>query len=112
YDLWLRYQALSGEQAQSYRAIASQLVMNADTPTRAAARDELLRGLQGLLGRAPASADAVTADGTLIAGTPDSLPLLREMGLDLRALGSEGYLLRRMRMNGRDATVIAANDDK
>jgi alpha-glucuronidase len=111
YELWLRYQPLPEQGAQAWRARTTQLVLDAGSPTRAAARDELRRGLQGLLGRAPAESASPTADGALILGTPQSSALIRSLDLDLSALGNEGYLIRSQRVNGRDATLIAANSD-
>ena len=50
YELWLRYRPLADAAAQGQRARFAQLVAPASTPTQRAARDELLRGLGGLLG--------------------------------------------------------------
>ena len=110
YDLWLRYKPLPEARAREYRAAATQLVLDAGTPLRASARAELQRGLAGLLGRAPPVQERATRAGAIIAGTMSS-PQLRQLGLDTQSLGSEGYLIRSMRVDGRAATVIAANDD-
>ena len=72
YDLWLRYRPLPAQQAAAYRSHAAQLVIAADTPTEQAARQELLRGLGGLLGQAPALSKSVTQDGAILLGTPAS----------------------------------------
>jgi alpha-glucuronidase len=111
YELWLRYQALPAAQAGMARAQLAQLVIDAGTPMRAAARDELLRGIEGLAGRRPDTAAWVSADGALVVGTPDSLPRLAALDLDLTALGQEGYLIRSLRIDGRAATAIVANTD-
>ena len=111
YELWLRYLPLPAERASAVGAHTKHLLIDAGTPTRAAARAELRRGLEGLLGRAPADATAVDAAGTLLIGTPASSPVIRNLGLDLRDLGNEGYLIRSLRVNGHAATVIAANAD-
>jgi alpha-glucuronidase len=111
YDLWLRYAPLPEASARPYRGRVTQLVMDVSTPTRAAARAELLRGLGGLLGRAPVLQERVTRDGAIIAGTASSSPLIARLNLDTRALGKEGYLIRSVTIDGRAATVIAANED-
>ncbi|UNK51187.1 alpha-glucuronidase [Lysobacter sp. S4-A87] len=111
YDLWLRYRPLPADRAAAYRAQASQLVMAASTPTQAATRNELLRGLSGLLGTAPAVSDPVSADGAVIVGTPASSPLVAGLRLKLQDLGREGYLIRSVSVDGHRATVIAANED-
>ncbi|HUG72450.1 MAG TPA: alpha-glucuronidase family glycosyl hydrolase [Steroidobacteraceae bacterium] len=111
YDLWLRYAALTPAQAQPYRARATQLVVAATTPTLTAARAELQRGLTGMLGTTPPLAQAVTAAGAIIAGTPASLPVLGRLGLDTAALGREGYLIRSITVDGHAATAIVGNTD-
>ena len=77
YELWLRYQPLPAERASAVSAHTAHLLVDAGTPTRAAARAELRRGLEGLLGRAPVDATAVDAAGTLVIGTPASSPGIR-----------------------------------
>ena len=111
YDLWLRYRPLPAAQAAAYRAQATQLVLDAATPIRAATRAELLRALSGLLGSAPALPPGITADGAILAGTPGSSPQIAALHLNLRALGSEGYLIRSVTVDGHATTLIAANSD-
>ncbi len=111
YDLWLRYRPIEGAEAAAYRAQATQLVAPAATPTQIATRDELLRGLRGLLGAAPGLSDQPTADGVLIVGTPASSKPVARLRLATKDLGREGYRIRSATLDGRNALVIAANDD-
>ena len=111
YELWLRYVPVAAEQAAGYRARASELVVPGATPAAQAARDELQRGLLGLLGKAPPLAARASREGAILVGTPASLPQLAALGLDLSGVGEEGYLLRSVRIDGRPATVVAANTD-
>src|SRR5215831_13818447 len=76
YDLWLRYRPLAAERAEACRVFATALVAGTATPTQAATRAELERGLAGLLGTAPALADRVARDGAILVGTPASSPLI------------------------------------
>ncbi|MBS7458562.1 alpha-glucuronidase family glycosyl hydrolase [Coralloluteibacterium stylophorae] len=111
YDLWLRYRPLDAAQAQTGRSHVAQLVAPAATPTQRAARDELRRGLRGLLGADPGTADAVDRAGALVVGTPASSAAIARLGLDLDGLGDEGFVIRSVEVDGRAATVIAANSD-
>ncbi|WP_414648198.1 alpha-glucuronidase family glycosyl hydrolase [Dyella sp.] len=111
YDLWLRYRPLPAQQAAAYRSHASQLVFGAASPTQTVTRQELLRGLGGLLGRAPAVSDSVTRDGAILIGTPASSPLIQHLQLDTRSLGKEGYLIRSVVVDGHPATAIVGNSD-
>jgi alpha-glucuronidase len=111
YDLWLRYHLLAPEQVKLYGNHASELIVGAATPTQAATRSELQRGLDGLLGRAMPLTDSATRDGAIIVGTPRSSTLIARLHLDTQGLGREGYVIRSMLVEGHAATVIAANED-
>ena len=111
HDLWLRYVPVQESRVAAYRAQATELAIATATPTQQATRDELLRGLRGLLGAAPAVVPEAGRAGALLVGTPASSPQLRALKLDLSALGEEGYLVRSVRIDGRAATVVAANTD-
>ncbi|MFF0151722.1 alpha-glucuronidase family glycosyl hydrolase [Micromonospora sp. NPDC005203] len=139
-DLWLRYVPVSDAKLlRDYRrAVTTIVVENADAnrvhrhttdlamapgsteklaeTTLGAARDELVRGLGGLLGRSTpvpiVSGDRVPA-GAVVVGTPASSPLVRRLipAHDLARVGDEGYLVRSL-SRGRDRfTVIAGNTD-
>ena len=73
-------------------------------------RDELVRGLTGLLGR-PQKIGGAAADGALVIGTPKSSSVVAALHLDLTAARDEGYVIRSVTAEGRKATVIAANSD-
>ncbi|HET8655672.1 MAG TPA: alpha-glucuronidase family glycosyl hydrolase [Longimicrobiaceae bacterium] len=114
YDLWLRYTRVDDPALlQSYRAAISQLVVEGDSPTLRAARRELVTGLKGLLGEEVPPTGAPKRDGALILGTPAGSPLIASLPLaaDLKQVGDEGYVIRSVKVAGRQATVIAANRD-
>ena len=106
YDLWLRYRPLPTGQAAVVAARATAIVHDEQDATTALAAAELDRGLSGLTGR-PLATGAVT-DGAIVIGTARSARIAA-LGLPLSDLGPEGYLLRSMTVEGRRATVIAAN---
>jgi alpha-glucuronidase len=107
YDLWLRYTPIEAPTRAQYRVNA--LVMPDSSPTLDVARDELNRGLAGLLGAAPVGADHMT-DEALLVGT-SAAPAIAALRLPLKPLGVEGYLIRKLSIGGHPATVIAANSD-
>ncbi len=111
YELWLRYHPLAAEQATLYRNGATQLIVGSATPTQAVTRDELQRGLGGLLGQAPPLSDTVTHDGAIIVGTSTSSSQIAHLHLDTKSLGHEGYLIRSVVVDGHTATAIVGNDD-
>lgn len=111
YDLWLRYRAVEAGHARTYQPHVTQLVAGTATPTQAAIRTELMHGLEGMLGVAPAVTENVTQNGAVIVGTAASSPLIARLATDTRRLGPEGYLIRSMTVEGNAVTVIAANQD-
>ncbi|KRG68513.1 alpha-glucuronidase [Pseudoxanthomonas dokdonensis] len=111
YELWLRYRPLPAAQADALRQQSRQLVVADASTTGQHTRDELLRALQAMTGSAPALASRASQAGALLVGTPATLPQLRALQPQLGGLGEEGYLIRRQPIDGRAATVIAANSD-
>jgi alpha-glucuronidase len=114
YDLWLRYRQLpSGARLTEYRGALSRVVVDADSPTIDAARDEVTRGLGGLLGRPIPVDRTVTSNGSIILGTPKSSKLIASLGLGpaLGRVGGEGFVVRSMLVGGKRAMVVAANSD-
>jgi alpha-glucuronidase len=114
YDLWLRYVPVSdaGRLAQ-YRAAIARIVVQGDSPSLDAVRDELTKGLSGLLDRAVSADSRALRGGAVIAGTRSSSPIIAGLPLaaDLRAVGREGYLVRAMMVRGKPAIVVAGNSD-
>ncbi|WP_425510233.1 alpha-glucuronidase family glycosyl hydrolase [Xanthomonas translucens] len=111
YDLWLRYQPLAEAQVAPWRAAATELVAGADTPMQRAARDELRRGLGGLLGAAPPLAASAERAGAIVLGTP-ATPAIARLRLDTRGLGEEGYLIRSVVVDGRPLTAIVGGGER
>jgi alpha-glucuronidase len=113
YDLWLRYVPVREDARAGYRRAAAGIVVPGTSPTARATRDELRRGLRGLLDAEPAAWDAVRGPGALVVGTPATSPQIAALGLGdrLRTLGPEGYLIRSMPVGGVPATVIASDGE-
>lgn len=138
-DLWLHYAPLTdAQQLATYRqAFTAIVVPGADaspthrhtadlamepgateslaTSTLGAARDELVRGLGGLLDAQVPVADeaAGVPAGAVVVGTPASSPLVADNASAdaLTEIGQEGYVLRTVPHDGGTVTMIAANTD-
>jgi alpha-glucuronidase len=110
YDLWLRYRPVQEPiRVQEYRRTAAALVVQGTTATDRIIREELRRGLRGMLGVEVPEAGTVRA-GAVIVGTPSSSPLVARLGWgrELASLGREGYVIRSTSLYGQPVTVIAA----
>jgi len=111
YDLWLRYAPVGSSKVEGYRSALGNVVAPDRTPTQRVVREELRRGLAGLLGSEPRFRASPAGDAALVLGTPASSPWLAPLRQELEGVGEEGYLLRRTRLDGHDALVIAAHRD-
>jgi alpha-glucuronidase len=115
YDLWLRYVPVADEgQRRAYRQAVSAMVVPGRSPTARVAREELRRGLRGLLGGETAAWDDVRGDGAVVVGTPSRSPLVAGLGWaePLARLGDDGYLIRSTRLGGHPAIVIASQGER
>lgn len=112
YRLWLRYDQLPPEAIEAYSRRVSAIVISGDSPAMRAIGDEVTQGCSGLLGRRVPLTDLIDREGVVIIGTPASSPVIAGLkwGRDLRALGSDGYLIRAATIRGHSVTVIASND--
>jgi alpha-glucuronidase len=106
YELWLRYHPVEPAWRERYAPLTAQVSVAGDSATLAAARTELQRGLDGLVGKRPG------VGGVVIAGTPSSSRTVAQLRLPLTGLGDEGYLIRSVMLERRRAIVIAANSDR
>jgi alpha-glucuronidase len=81
-----------------------------------AARDELVRGLGGLLGQpvpVQAGPGGAIPDGAVVVGTRDSSEAVRQhvAAADLAPIGREGYIVRSVTSGADRFTVIAGNTE-
>jgi alpha-glucuronidase len=113
YELWLRYRPIADAAARARaRAAVVEVALPGDSATLRAARQEMARGLRGLLGDEVRFVHAEVRDGAVVAGTPASNRFVASAAFpDLPALGPEGFLIRSTTVAGHRATVIAANTD-
>ena len=111
YDLWLRYQPLEKQAVTRYQGVGTTIVTAGRSPTMQAARDELVRGLSGLLARKQTADDTIRRDGSVLFGTPEESRTIAGLKLPLDRVGPEGFVIRSTVAKGRKLIVIAGNTD-
>lgn len=113
YRLWLRYALPAQEMVRAYRQQIKHVWVPGASGTCRAIRDELALALPSLLGCPVHFVEAPAWDGTLVVGTPAMVPALEQWGIgpDLRAVGTEGYVLRTIRNRNGTLTIVAANTE-
>ena len=114
YRMWLRYDQVEDRQKlEQYRNLLQQVVIHDESGIMSAAKEEIDRGLKGLLETPVSFESSASSDGALIIGTPQNSEEIAELGWDsdLQQVGDEGYLIRSVSVDGNEATVVAANED-
>ena len=114
YELWLRYQPIADARLlEAYRTALTQIVSAVSSPTLDVVQEELVWGLECLLGRAVPLVSHVSRSGTLVIGTPQHDPLIADLHLDreLDQIGDEGYVILSSVIQDKSCVVIAANTD-
>lgn len=114
YRLWLRYDQISDKAVlQEYRSALQAIVLNDNSETMSLVREEISKGLNGLLGKEIPLNNSVSNNRSLIIGTPSSSEVISSMNLanKMKSVGNEGFLIRHYRLQGSDHIVIAANTD-
>ncbi len=114
YRLWLRYDRIADEnKLKEYKEDIKAIHFPGNSPVLEAAREELTKGLTGLLGFPVEFADKLTGSGTLIVGTPKSSSIVASLSLGgkLKNVGKEGYTIQNAAVKGKKCIVIAANTD-
>jgi alpha-glucuronidase len=110
YKLWLRYDQIEDQDRRSeYESAVRQIVVQEDSETGEAIREELKEGLSGLIGTPPSFASTL-GSGSVLVGTPDGSPLVKSLAwdADLAQAGPEGYIIREAVVQGESVLVIAS----
>jgi alpha-glucuronidase len=122
YDAWLRYADLDPAAAARYDSLPAAVVTLGDSPVLRSARDEIVRGVRGSLGRT-LRVEPEIRESAIVVGTVDELaraiPSFRTepVGEALRealrgALREDGFVLRRVAANGRAHVVVAGSTER
>jgi alpha-glucuronidase len=114
YRLWLRYDLIDDRSVlDQYNKSVSGWMVEGKSPTSGVTAAELQNGLSGLLGRNIPGVTTVKKDGIVIAGTPESSPVIASLNLrdKLDKLNDEGYIIVNTTFKKKKVIVIAAKKD-
>jgi len=108
YRLWLRYDKINDAALlQQYKRKIGSIVLNATSPTLTVAKEELLRGLQELLGTKINEAKTAINNSVVVCINP--------LACDLpdinNNIGKEGFSITNVRSGNNDVIAIVANTD-
>jgi len=113
HDAWLRYAPLEpAARARAASLVPDRIVTRGYSPQILRARDELIRGIRGMVGRDVRPELLIGGPRTMVIGTAAHLAQGRPFGVS-GALGRDGYAIETVRDGGAVVgTVIAGESDR
>ena len=116
YRLWMKYDKITDQaKLAEYQKLISSIIVDGDPDVHRdrVVRDELRKGLSGLLGRDIPVAESVSQGGSVIVGTTENSELVRGLitPAAFKRMGPEGFFISSTAIEGKPAIVIAANKD-
>jgi alpha-glucuronidase len=114
YGLWMSCRKLDDAKTlKEYQQTFSSIVIEGQSETLSIVREEVKKGLDGLLGADLPICNTLTTGGALVIGTPRESQLIQKLDLSnkLATLGREGFLIKSVKINGIPSVIIAANED-
>ena len=105
HDAWLRYRPI--EERQLYAAMPAVAVALGDSPVIASAQGELIRGVQGMLGRTLRIEKSIPSESAVVIGTAEDVrKALPQATLD-NGLRKDGFQLKTV---GKHLVIAGTND--
>ena len=113
YEAWLRYAPITDPAIrQRYDALPAVVVVAGDSPVLEAAREELVRGVRGCLGRILRSTVSLPPENAIVLGTFDALDR-RFPGLGAAPYSTpDSFSLKTVKANGRTHLLITGPNDR
>lgn len=113
YDLWMGYSKAEEPRLSEYLELSKSIYLEDGNQILETVRGELVNGLGKILGRKAEFANSQDRASTLIIAKKESLdPTLREkLTTDFDQLKKDGFILKEMGWDGKEVTVISANED-
>jgi alpha-glucuronidase len=113
YNAWLRYAPLDDASARRYRdVIPASITSFGETAPIQSAREEVIRGIRGMLGRNVRAESRLPGEPAIVIGTLSDLRrALPQLALTAN-VDPDGYWLKTVRVNGARYIVITAENDR
>ncbi len=113
YEAWLRYARIEEARAAAgYTSLPAAVVVFGEGPVMEAARDELIRGVRGLLGRTPRVENRLPGESAIVLGTLEAIrraaPALTLPG----GVKEDGFRLRTVMAGGVPHLVVAGANER
>jgi alpha-glucuronidase len=111
-DAWLRYAPLEADVSRQYReSLPAVVVSLGDSAVLRNAKQELIRGIRGMLGRTLRVESAVPGESAVVMGTLAEIRKAAPHLAPAASLAAEGYCIKVVAANGTRHLVIAGADE-
>jgi alpha-glucuronidase len=110
-DAWLRYAPLKSTVRAQYASLPAAVVTIGDSAILHNAREEIIRGVRGMLGRTLRAEKKLPREPAIVLGTVASLKTLAP-SLVIPKIGAEGFWLGQSGIDGIRCLIIASPDDR
>jgi alpha-glucuronidase len=114
YELWLKYHQIGdASELNKYRRQISAIMVSGTSETCQIVRDELIKGLSGLLEQNISSTKSISQNGLVIVGTLENLYILKSHfnTEQLNEIGKEGFVIQSGIVDGYRCIIIVANEE-
>jgi alpha-glucuronidase len=109
---WLRYAPLERSAAQKYSALPRNLVVLGESPVLDSAKSELIRGIQGMMGRTLREEKSFPQENAIVLGTLSALRADAPELLEHADLHEDGFSLATERLHGFPCLIVTATTDR
>jgi alpha-glucuronidase len=110
-EAWLRYSALSAQEAKTFRQLPSKTMLLGDSTVLKTAQQELQHGVEQMLGR-PLGVASGSPKGAIVLGTLAQLRAITPELSSPQNLGADGYWLKSTRIQGSESIVVGGTTDR
>jgi len=112
YDAWLRHQSLEEQARLAYELLPKLVVLVGDSKMLNSARDELSRGLLGMLGWRLSLRGTISSEPSIILGNSRVLAALLPQLKGAESLAEEGFWLKTVSSEGATHIVVTGATDR
>jgi alpha-glucuronidase len=113
YDAWLRYAPIDDDITKArYDALPAVVSAPGDSVVIAAAQQELIRGVRGLLGRTLRAETSLPRENAILLGTFATLKQIIPAFNPASDIKDDGYVLQTVQVGGRAYLIIGAANER
>ena len=111
-DAWLRYAPLGPATANRYADLPATVVVLYDSTLLKSAQSELLRGIQGMLGRKLRTDTSLPKEPTIVLGTITQIQKVNPEFATKVELRGDGYVLLSVPVTGQSSVIISGATER